>query len=367
MKIDRHNYEEFFILYMDNELNSEDKRQVEAFIALHPDLKEELDILVQYKLEPDTNVRFEGKEELLKINGDTPVLLANYEEWLSLYVDHELTAVQQKQVEDFIIKNPAAAKELLLLQRIKLQPETIIFPDKASLYRREEKRRAAPVRWWRMAAAAILVLGLGFGTYSLLNKKSATDPAEVAKHIAPKSDKDDNVQPDTDANMKESTVPVVEQLAVERSTPDKIKVNGNTDATQPLRNPESTNINLIKDEMIAQVPVSQNEEAQITYSNNLEKPSHNPNFNTQITKIAVPTALKNQVDPNPSLTNQHVTTQSTDPLDGIVTAANRDDGKKNTLRGFFRKVTRTFEKRTNIEAANDDDHLLVAGLAIKLR
>ena len=41
--------------------------------------------------------------------------------------------------------------------------------------------------------------------------------------------------------------------------------------------------------------------------------------------------------------------------------------KKNKLRGFFRKVTRTFEKRTNIDATDGDDRLLVAGLSIKLK
>ena len=40
--------------------------------------------------------------------------------------------------------------------------------------------------------------------------------------------------------------------------------------------------------------------------------------------------------------------------------------RKNKLRGFFRKVTRTFEKNTNIKATDEDDRLLVGGLAIRL-
>ena len=40
-------------------------------------------------------------------------------------------------------------------------------------------------------------------------------------------------------------------------------------------------------------------------------------------------------------------------------------GKKSRFRGIFRKLTRTFEKNTNINAA-DDDRVLIGGLAIKL-
>ena len=32
MKLNRNNYEEYFILYMDNELDSDDRREVEAFV-----------------------------------------------------------------------------------------------------------------------------------------------------------------------------------------------------------------------------------------------------------------------------------------------------------------------------------------------
>lgn len=77
MLINRHNYEEYFILYMDNELSADERRMVEAFAAKHPDLKDELDSLLQYKLEPDSNIAYAGKDELMKVNGETPVTGSN--------------------------------------------------------------------------------------------------------------------------------------------------------------------------------------------------------------------------------------------------------------------------------------------------
>jgi hypothetical protein len=80
-----------------------------------------------------------------------------------------------------------------------------------------------------------------------------------------------------------------------------------------------------------------------------------------------------QKQKSPALTNEKVTTPASEPSDFVNATFREDegnerqDGKKNKLRGFFRKVTRTFEKRTNMDATTDDNKLLVAGLAISLK
>jgi hypothetical protein len=40
MVLTRDNYEEYFLLYVDEELSLEQKAAVDAFVQLHPDLKE---------------------------------------------------------------------------------------------------------------------------------------------------------------------------------------------------------------------------------------------------------------------------------------------------------------------------------------
>src|SRR5687768_12877365 len=104
MNITRHNYEEYFILYLDNELSSEDRLLVELFVKENPDLQEELDLLIQTQLVPDSSFVFADKEQLLKTPGTIDT--TNYEEWLLSYTDNELSAEQKTVVEKFIADYP---------------------------------------------------------------------------------------------------------------------------------------------------------------------------------------------------------------------------------------------------------------------
>jgi hypothetical protein len=65
MIINRSNYEEYFLLYTDRELNREEQLMVEDFVRLHPDLEKEFNLLKQTIALPPVVV-FEGKEKLLK-------------------------------------------------------------------------------------------------------------------------------------------------------------------------------------------------------------------------------------------------------------------------------------------------------------
>ncbi len=373
MSINRHNYEEYFILYMDNELSSDDRRMVEAFIAQHPDLKEELELLQQFKLEPDTAVTYTGKEELMKIDGSSPVTLTNYDEWLSLYIDNELTAEQRGNVEKFLAENPAINIELSLYKRSKLQPETIVFADKQSLYRKEEKvRRITPV-WWRVAAAVLIVI-IGT-TVVLVNNKSKNSADDIATTIPGTEKTTAPIQQLPEQTSTENPVAVVEEkniVAPEKTTTSEtVKQTNNAVA---VKNNNTAPKNKIQDDLVIQ---PRKEETAIAATNNkdnnLPKPLNNPNIidNNTIASVDVPTKNTQR---NDVLTNPNVTTLNPQPLDKaeLKFANNNEqidepDGKKNKLRGFFRKVTRTFEKRTNIEATDDDGKLLVAGLAIKLK
>src|SRR5688572_32248405 len=155
MNITRHNYEEFFILYLDNELSSDDRRQVELFVMDNPDLKKELEMLLQTRLTPDDAVVFDKKQQLMKIASPGPINESNFEEWLLLYIDNELTREEKTAVEEFLANHPAAKTELGHLLKTKLHPEqAVIFPNKNTLYRKEKRATVIAFRGWRIAVAA---------------------------------------------------------------------------------------------------------------------------------------------------------------------------------------------------------------------
>ncbi len=73
--ITRYNYEEQFLLYLDNELSQADKLSVEAFVKDNPDMLEELEAFRQCRLIPEEGSFFGNPAPLLKIATTGPLLL----------------------------------------------------------------------------------------------------------------------------------------------------------------------------------------------------------------------------------------------------------------------------------------------------
>ncbi|MBK7291815.1 MAG: hypothetical protein IPI78_17145 [Chitinophagaceae bacterium] len=267
----------------------------------------------------------------------------------------------------------------------KLQPEAIVFANKESLYRREEKIRRLPVGWWR-AAAAVLVLALGLTTFLVLNKKSSTEIGPIVKTPGTEQKNPNSLvkpieQPSNEAivaDVNEKQSPVFENPKENNSIQEAVALVKKEDAkNMAVKNAVVPPKNLPANKNL--IPSKKEEQALIianinpVSNNNLPLPTYNPNVSkndaasTTIANVNVPKEIK-KVD---ALTNPVVTTKSAQPSNysnaSFIEEESQQDDKKNKLRGFFRKITRTFEKRTNIEATDDDGKLLIAGLAIKLK
>ncbi|HYM95134.1 MAG TPA: hypothetical protein VET23_13405 [Chitinophagaceae bacterium] len=370
MNINRHNYEEFFILYMDNELNDGQRHMVEAFVQEKPDLKEELDILLQSKLIPDNSIVFESKGELIKTTENIDINLSNYEEWLLLYTDNELSVSQKNAVEEFAAQHPIIKTELGVFNKTKLlAEEEIVFPNKELLYRKTEKVRIVSMRWWRIAVAALLILAIGITRIIVLSNQSSTISNNTVAGNKPNQTTVNNLPAN---NKREIESPVTQSViaAIDKQEKTNIKQNPVNNSVIQKNNfvaveknsPYNSPAQLIKNksETVGNIP-----------SNNLAQPTNNPNV---ITEPLLDPALTAITSPdkkiiNPQTNTNPVTDKGSES--SIQKAepefASLEEGSNKKTRGFFRKAIRLFSKTTKINPTDDDDRLMIGGLAVKLR
>ena len=81
----------------------------------------------------------------------------NYELYFFQYQEGMLDESARREVEAFMAQHPDLAEEMALYAEAPvLTAEEAAFPFKESLHRKE-----APVLWWRYAAAAAVVVGIG--------------------------------------------------------------------------------------------------------------------------------------------------------------------------------------------------------------
>ena len=165
MNINRNNYEFFFLLYIDRELNAEEMLAVENFLEENPDLRVEMDMLSSTILPEDQVAAvFPDKSKLYRTaDTSSPVSILNYESYFVQYADDELNNEEKAATEKFVYDNPEFQAEFELIQQAKLVPDnTVVFPGKEKLYRGNSTtvRPMFPV-WTRYAAAAMVLLMAG--------------------------------------------------------------------------------------------------------------------------------------------------------------------------------------------------------------
>ncbi|MFN3666272.1 MAG: anti-sigma factor family protein [Sediminibacterium sp.] len=185
IQINRHNYEEFFLLYVDRELSPAAVTAVEQFIKDNPDLADELTALQQTTLPSDDALVFD-KTSLFR-KAENEISIDNSTEQFLLYVDDELTPAERQSVETFVLQHPSLQESFVQLKQTKLPAEHIPFPDKQLLYKTESDRKPVIyMRWMRMVAAAA-VIAFGFFLWDFSGSTNIQANGEEALAAIPKN------------------------------------------------------------------------------------------------------------------------------------------------------------------------------------
>lgn len=386
MRINRQNYETFFLLYADNELSATERKAVEEFVDVNPDLAEELQALLDVILPAEISpVHF--KEQLFK----KEIELDSLQENMLMQLDGELDAASSKKLQLAIQSDANLEKEWGIWQQTKLNPnEQVVFNDKQSLYRKEEGR-VVSISYWRIAvAAAVLLFGLFVGINYF--KKQETAHVEFVKHESSTDKKNEtgsnnavkDQTPISQTVTEENSIkaeneqhtaaanPAIHKQAGKQSqtVEEKSPVNSLNNqeksiALQPtekkqkqVTNPERSleNINNKKSNEATASTVITNKGTEIT---EVEKIPEQQLASTTTDKKKVAAPSRPVIDYNsipPMETNSYAKTASfsdNDPgNDSKVLYMNEETVNRTKLGGFFRKVKRTIERNTSVKTGN---------------
>jgi len=154
MKINRNNYETYFIDYIENNLDEKLVYDFIEFLQQNPDLKEELSLFEPISLTPE-NIIFNKKEMLYKelFDNENEFNRANVAK-----LEGDLTEPEKSAFEAYLVKHPEKQREAELFDKTKLVPdESIIFIKKDKLYR---KPAGKTVLLWTVRIAAVLILSI---------------------------------------------------------------------------------------------------------------------------------------------------------------------------------------------------------------
>jgi hypothetical protein len=339
------NYEEYFILYLDNELDQNQVQRVESFLQQHPHLQIELDMLMETKL-PLEEISFD-KTSLLSVNMPSHIV----EEDLLLLIDNELQESRKKVVQLELSSNLEYQQQYQQILRTKLDPsEVVVHPNKKELYRHETRVIGLAV-WMRIAAALIVIAALS--VLYFMSAKNETLPAGSFVDNQLKENKPSD-------NVKESVSPVNE-LAVTK--PDEKIPEENTGSKKPLPAGSSLAKTRLKENKVGEDQLAVNRAGEEVIAD-----PYAGNTNAMNRTASIETSKQ-------SFNNKIVTVDHVDPYNNITASIQpavvidlvpNNDHKKGSLKTFFRKATRIVGQTTGFNASNGDDELLIGAVAVKL-
>jgi len=165
-RINRHNYETFFLDYIEGSLDHDLINELEQFLLLNPDLKEELDKLADYeKPEPDI-IKYTKKYNLkvTDINLSEPINKDNIHTYFIALYEKDLKNEQISELNSYINSNSQLEKTNKLFENIHLKPDkSIKFKHKQNLYVRTiNKLDIKHLLYIISSAAAVIILFLLF-------------------------------------------------------------------------------------------------------------------------------------------------------------------------------------------------------------
>lgn len=205
MKIDRNNYELFFVEYLDGALPVEKIDDVLDFLQKNPDLAEELKGLEKMKLEVPNEV-FPLKNSLKRSDLD---MIDAFEETCIRSIEGDLSPKDNAEFKIFIDHNKEQKKTYDLYCATISEPDPLIILQNKEQLKKSKNRIIVPF-WY--AVAASIVLGVFFFT-TPGNKTNTIAPETIAEVVGKQSSDNKDEVVDIQNSDTKHEVPLCEDLA----------------------------------------------------------------------------------------------------------------------------------------------------------
>ena len=340
MSINLHNYESWFQLYVDGELDAQQMLAVEAFTQKHPDLELVLEQLMQTVLEPET-FAMPGKHLLLKPEQWDENNLEEWQQNLMLHLDGESNSDEPI---------PAIHQaEWQRLQHTKLQPEIMAMANKDSLMSHNMRRTPViAISWVKRIAVAAVAAGIVWALWP-----NAEMPANNGKELV------------------EATNNKTGNNAVAQKTPatdnSKSSITEEYDNAAPVNFAQYNNEEAKKQNKAATNTAIQQAPVQYAALTKLEVIENTPVENNQVgIDVLSPAINTKEINASTEIVAAVQPDQQNLPefiIDEEYLGDNEDAEemvniggikvKKNKIRGILRSVSRNVSRRTSTEAIQE--------------
>ncbi len=236
---DSANRELLYFKAVEGILTENDKATLASLIA-NAAYKKEYELWQKLKLAADKEIAFPG-ESLYRFGYEMDLSDFTFEHYLIARCEGLLTSAQNAELERFTANSPDGTRQLVLADKLRLQPaRAVFFPDKEKLLKKEKE--IAFVFWYRIAGvAAALIIAFALWTWysGIEGDTQMAGDKNKGKRNTEKIETAPAFVPDSSAKAKKTLIPDEETHLEEwqMREPDELEIAA-TPKPAPAHNPE---------------------------------------------------------------------------------------------------------------------------------
>jgi hypothetical protein len=214
VKINRNNYEAYFLDYHEGKISSADKAELENFLSQNVDLENEFNDFVNFSILPE-KVVFAEKNILKKELSDISVINnENFDEFCVAKLEGDLSDIENLTFEKYLKNNSDKAHDYKIYLKTLLEPDrSIVFADKGQLKRRKLQIKANSIYFWVSAAASIALI---LFVYIVFNNPFASNKI-AKKEIRIESPNNQNLEVRRTAVLNTKVQNIKEELVLSKN------------------------------------------------------------------------------------------------------------------------------------------------------